>query len=237
MSVRPKRPALAWLFVAGLAGAASSVLAADPATSDPRPEIQLSAAAEREVPNDLMRVTLAVESENRDPARLAQQINTSMQWAVERARGVDGVEIRSGGYQTFPVHQKGKLLHWRARQDLQLESRDTDRLSALVGELQTRLAVKSMALAVSTETRRKVENQLIDVALDRFKQRAEIVRRNLDAGSYDLGTLTIHTAGAPPPVPMRGGGMRVTALQAAPAAVEAGTSTIAVRVSGSIRLP
>ncbi len=226
------------LLVACLVSVASGAFAADRERHDPRPEIQLSAAAEREVANDLMRVTLAVESEDRDPAGLARQTNAAMQWALERARGVDGIEVQSGGYQSFPVYQKGELLHWRARQDLKLESRDTDRLGELVGELQTRLAVKSMSLSVSTETRRKVENQLIDVALARFKERAEIVRRNLDAPSYELGRLTIHTAGAPPPVPLRGGGMRAQAsLQAAPVAVEAGTSRIVVRVSGSIRLP
>ena len=103
--------------------------------------------------------------------------------------------------------------------------------------MQTRLAVKSMSLAVSTETQRKVESELIAVALDRFKERAEIVRRNLGAASYELGTLAIHTGDAPPPMPIRGGGVRASALRAAPVAVEAGTSSIVVRVSGTILLP
>ena len=207
-------------------------LAPKPAGLDLRPESRLSAAAEREVPNDLMRATLAAESEDRDPARLAQRLNTTMQWALDQARGVDGIELQSGAYRTFPVYEKRKLLRWRGSQELRLESRDTDRLTTLVGELQTKLTVRSMSLAVSSETRRKVENELIDEALDRFKDRAEIVRRNLAAEGYDLGTVEVLTEGAPPPRPMR-----IQAAQAAaPPAIEAGTSTIVVRVSGSIRL-
>ena len=62
------------------------------------------------------------------------------------------------------------------------------------------------------------------------------MRRNLGAGSYELGEITIETGGsALPPVPR--GRVMMAAESAGPVAVEAGTSDVLVRVRGSIRLP
>ncbi len=224
-----------WLLLLGVVviAAASVRAGAEEAAPDTRPSIEFSAAAEREVPNDLMRVRLAVESEDVNPAALAAKINSSMRWALDRARGAKAIAARSGGYQSFPVYEKSELLRWRASQDLLLESRDTDTLSALVGDLQAQLVVKSVTLTVSAERRRDVENELIDVALNRFKARAEIIRRNLDAETYSLGRVSVQTQDAPVS-PLGAGGLR---MQKASLVVEPGTSTIVVRVSGSIRIP
>ena len=43
------------------------------------------AEAQREVPNDEMRVILVAEQQGSDPAVLSEQVNATMTWALEQA--------------------------------------------------------------------------------------------------------------------------------------------------------
>ena len=122
------------------------------ADSEPSPEmnrVRLQAQSSRPVPNDLMRVVLSAQGEDRDPAKLADTINRTMGWALKKARATEDVTVQSGGYQTYPVYQEGKIVRWRASQQLVLESGDRDRMTRLVGELQSRLQLGSLAFSVA----------------------------------------------------------------------------------------
>ena len=76
---------------------------------------------------------------------------------------------------------------------------------------------------------------MIAQALDAFKQRAELVRRQLAAKGYRIVDVSIN-AGGTQPIPIM---MRAAAMEAAsvtPPALEAGTSTLTVSVGGIIEL-
>jgi predicted secreted protein len=209
----------------------------DPSENDKMNRVRLQAQSSKQVANDLMQAMLAVEMEDRDPAKLADTINRTMAWALKRARSTKGVTVQSGGYQTYPVRKEGQIVRWRASQQVLLESPDSDRMTALIGELQSQLQLKSLGFTVSPEARRATENELIDAALNRFKERAEIVRKNLAAAGYQIVEVAIHTSGAQPirPIPA-GRAMAVMRQEVAPPAVEAGRSEVTVSVTGTIQL-
>ena len=216
----------------GLAGPA----AAQEAGPDRR--VGFSVERSREVANDWVTAVLSVSHEDPKASEVAARINRDMGWAMGLAKAKSAVRPRSGGYSTFPVHdpRRGELRHWRGTQELVLESADVDALTALVGELQERLQVQSLAFSVSPERRRKIEDELVADALAAFQQRAELVRKSFGASGFRLVEVHVGTAGGgPPPVrPM----MRTMAADAemAPPAVEGGTSELSVTASGSIEL-
>ena len=79
-----------------------------------------------------------------------------------------------------------------------------------------------------------MEDDLIAQALDAFRLRAELVRKQLAAKGYRIVDAAINTGGAGP-VPM----LRAAVMEAAsvaPPAVEAGTSILSVTVSGLVEL-
>ena len=198
--------------------------------------VSLQAEASREVHNDLMHAALAVEMEDRDPAKLADAVNRAMQDALKTAAEFTSVKVRSGNYQTYPVYDKTRFSHWRARHELRLESRDFAAAASLIGKLQGAMQLAGMDFKVSPDTRRKVENELIAEALAAFSQRAEIVRAALKAGSYRIKDMNIGTAGSGVrPVFALSRAMKTAEAVAQPA-VEAGTTDVSVNVSGSIRL-
>ena len=199
-------------------------------------QVRLQSQQTESVSNDTMHVTLQTYAEMQDPAKLAARINQEMEWALAQVKQVPGVKLRTGSYQTWPVIRKEVTTGWRGQQDLILESRDTQALSRLAGQLQAKLQIKSMSFTVSDEKRVTVENRLIDLALNAFKERAGIVGDNLKAGGYRIVELNVGTSTARPPM-MHQARMASMSMEAGDAvAVEGGESDVRVTVNGTIEL-
>jgi predicted secreted protein len=200
--------------------------------------VEFSVQTSREVANDWVRAVVGASDEDEDSAKLADRVNQAIAWALARARAKPGVTAKSGGYATVPVHdpRKGERRHWRASQDLLLESSDTRAMSELLGELQGRVQLRSIDFIVSPAQRRKVEDELIDEALAAFLARAERVRGRLGARSYEIVQISIGGSGGPPPGPLLRTLGAMESASVTPPALEAGTSELVVTLSGSIEL-
>ena len=200
--------------------------------------VSLSAQASTEVDNDMMRATLYVEDEDANPARLADAVNKLMADAVRTAQAATGVKLKTGGYQTFPVYDKTRIVRWRARSDLLLESTDFKALSDLIGRLQATLKLGAVNFFVSPEARRTAEDELTTAAIADFKRRAELVARSFGTRGFKVKEASINSDGAAPPMPrpmaMMKGAAMADAVQAP--VMEAGTSRITVNVNGTILL-
>lgn len=190
----------------------------------------------RPVDNDRMQAVLNLTAEDDSAAQLAEHINRSMDAALKTAKAHAKLDVRSGNYQTYPVYNKDKIRRWRATQELILEGADFADLSQVLGQLQENLQLSAIHFSVSTARRHAVEDELISQALEAFKQRAELVRKQFVAKSYRIVNVSINTGGATQPMPMRATSMEFATKSAAPVALEAGTSNISVNVSGTIEL-
>ena len=199
-------------------------------------QVRLQAQQSESVSNDTMHVTLNSYAEMQDSSKLAARINQEMDWALAKARLFSDVKVSTGGYQIWPVTRKEVTSAWRGQQDLILESKNTEMLSQLAGQLQEKLKIKSMSFSVSDEKRIAVENRLIDVALDAFKVRAGIVGDNLKAKGYRIVELNVGTSAQRPPVMYQARMASVSMEASDSVAVEGGESDVQVTVSGSIEL-
>ncbi|MCP4004972.1 MAG: SIMPL domain-containing protein [bacterium] len=197
--------------------------------------VSFQVEASRDVENDWVTAILGTTEEDRDPAKLADRINTTMAWALETAKAAKAIEVKSGGYQTYPIHDKSRIVRWRGSQDLILASGNVEAVSELIGELQSRLQIRSIQFSVSRKKRRSLESDLISEALGAFKTRAQNVRKDLDRNSYELVQLSINTGGGGSPRPLRGMARSMEADVARPS-FEGGTSTLSVNVNGTIEL-
>lgn len=200
-------------------------------------QIRFQVTASRTVANDHMRAVLTVQDEDDDAARLADRINQTMTWALQQSKGHKGIDVRSGGYSTQPVYNKTALTGWRAAQELILDGGDFGAIGQLIGVLQQRLQLSAVAFSVAPETKAAAEAQLIDQALDRFKRRAEQVRKNIGAPGYRIVEININSEDMPlQPVPvMRAEAMSLSKSVAAPS-FEGGDSDVRVNVNGMIQL-
>ena len=197
--------------------------------------VNLQAQAEQEIPNDQMTAVMATEHEGKDAISIAEHANEDMQWALGIIKKFPVAESRTTNYQTYPVYNKQIIIGWRASQQVEIKSTSIKELSELIGRLQDKLQVKQMYFSPTDETRKKYEDQLIEEALEAFKNRVAIVKKHMDNMDHRILNININTGGHQPPTPYeRGGMMKSMAMEAAPA-VEAGTSKITVTVNGSVQ--
>jgi predicted secreted protein len=201
-------------------------------------QVNLSAQVSEQVGNDTMHVTLNTYGEHSDAAQLAARINRDMEWALSVVKPHQEIKAATGGYQTWPLTTKDgrTTTGWRGQQTLELESKDSEKLGKVIGELQERLKINNMNFTVSDDKRSGVENRLIESALDAFKVRARIVAANLKAREYRVVSINIGSSAQQPPVIYRSR-MAMAAMEAeSPVAVESGESQVQVNVSGTIEL-
>ncbi len=223
-----------WVALAVIAAGAAT---AQPFAPDPKNRVSFSVERSREVANDWVTAVVAKTDEDSDAARLADRVNTAVNEALAIAKQAKGVQVKSGGYSTQPVHDRdGKIARWAASQELILESSDVEAVSQLVGKLQSKLLLRSIAFSVSPETRRKAEDALIGDALTAFQERAKRVQTGLGARDYELVSLSLQTPGGGPPVPMYARAEMAMMDKVAAPSFESGQSTLAVRVDATIEI-
>ena len=202
-------------------------------------QFSLSAKAYGEVPNELLNITLQAQDQHTDPGTLANSINAKMQWALAIVKRYDTLDVKTLNYNTWPRYSKGtsKIVGWHASQQLQIKSEDVDTAQKVIQLLQEKLTIGGMQMMATNEAREALEDELISVALERFKDRAAIIQRNMGALGYRIVSVDINADNR------YSGGYRHRSMEMAAdmrvaeaPAIEAGTSEIEVQVHGSIVL-
>jgi predicted secreted protein len=219
--------------IIGLAATDHTMAADDAARYN---QIHFQVERSRPVENDRMQAVLSVTVEDENAVRLADQINRTTAWALQTAKAQRKVEIRTASYQTYPVYDKNKIRRWRGTQELVLEGSDFAALGNLIGQLQERLQVTAINFSLSAAQRAAAEDEMITQALEAFKQRADLVRKQLVAKGYRIVDVFIDTGAGQPVSIVRRATAMATSEAVAPPAVEGGTSTLTVTVRGVIEL-
>ena len=230
-------PRIASILALTVASLASTGLLADEARYN---QISLRAEVNQEVAHDLMHVALYTESQNADPAKLADEITTALNKTLEQARQVKGVTVKLGSRNSYPVYDdKGqKITAWRERAEVRLESADFARLSTLTGELLQSMKMAGMDFSIATDTRKTREDAMLKDAVNAFKARAQLATEALGGKGYKLVSLNLNSGGFQPVMPMRAMAMDRGSFSKSEAApqIEAGTSRVSMSADGVIEV-
>ncbi len=201
---------------------------------------QLSAEAQIDVANDLMTVNLVATATGSDASELANRINATMGWAVNKLGPFTAIKTKTLDYQTRPQYERNgsRIKAWVASQSIQLETDNFEQAGDAIQLLQERMQVQGMQLKAKADTRDSAEEQLINTALESFKRRAKLVQTNMGARGYRVMSLSINTNGAGH-INHRQEytrGTKAAMSESSAPAIEAGTSTVTVHVNGQIQL-
>lgn len=231
MRLMNKIPAWFFLFLAPTA-----TLQADQPLTYNRVDFQVQ--VEQQASNDEITVSMAVELDDEDAARLAGEINRRMQSALEMAAKVDGVQVKTGNYSIRPVHNRDQRLdHWHGAQTLILNGQDMQAMTALMQQLQPDMLVKSTRFSVSPARRETLQREMLATALAKFRERADAITRGLGFARYRLVRLQIDPpAGNPAPVYSLAMADSAPRAVSTPPALQSGWSDLALRVSGTIEM-
>lgn len=200
--------------------------------------VNLQASASQEVETDTMLATIAVESENYDPSLLAQTINKEMAWALNTAKEYKDVKVKGGQYTSHQIYNKRIFKAWRGTQTITLESKNSDSLGKLVGQLQKKLLVKSLRYQVSKEKLASVNEGLVNQAIENFKKQAALITKGFDKNKYVIHQINVNHNNRHRPVYYAKSRMMSDSamIESAPANLQQNTSKVQVNINGSIRL-
>lgn len=202
-------------------------------------QVSLHAQVEQSVNHDTMRVTLFTEAQDKDPAKLAEQITRKLNDALKIARAQDKVEVSSGNRSSQPVYDEKRenIIGWRERGEIVIEGGDFAAISSLTGELLGDLSLADMQFSLSADSRNSTEDTLVADAIEAFKERANIATRSLGGAGYKIVNLNLNTQFMQP---MRYRGQQKMALAAdmemSSPAVEGGQSDVTVSADGTIEV-
>ena len=202
-------------------------------------QVSLHAQVEQSVNHDTMRVTLFTEAQDKDPARLAEQITRTLNDGLKAARAQDKVEVSSGNRSSQPVYDEKRenIIGWRERGEIIIEGSDFAAISTLTGELLGDLSLADMQFSLSAESRSSTEDTLVADAIEAFKSRANIATRSLGGAGYKIVNLNLNTQFMQP---MRYRGQQKMAMAAdmemSSPEVEGGQSDVTVSADGTIEV-
>ncbi|AEG92820.1 conserved hypothetical protein [Ramlibacter tataouinensis TTB310] len=206
----------------------------------PQNVLQLSASGTVETPQDLLTLSLSTTREGADPAAVQAQLKAALDAALAEARKAaqpGQMDVRTGNFAIYPRHGRdGRMSGWNGTAELVLEGRDFARITQAAGRIGS-LTLSGVSFGLSREQRLKVEGEAQQLAIERFKAKADELAKSFGFSGYTLREVAVN-ANDPGFVPRP----RMMAMEAKAAGadmavpVEAGKSAVVVTVSGSVQL-
>ena len=207
------------------------------AEAEPFNRVDFQVEAVREVANDLLTANMTVEIQDKQPDRVAQQINATLNDALKKTSAFSSVKASSGNQRTYPVYGKNNQIDvWRGHGEIRLESRDFKAASELIMQLQALLQLSGVQFTIAPDTRAQIENALITEAIKSFQARAEAICAAVGTQSYKTVHFSINSGGMPPRYPVRmmhGAAMADASMIPAPE-FAGGENSMTVQISGTI---
>ncbi|ARP96460.1 SIMPL domain-containing protein [Bordetella genomosp. 13] len=243
--------ALVPVHAAQAQGAAATVAPVEPAAepdarSEPQagrearsPRMTLQASASSEVLQDTVRISLSAEVQAADQPTAGQRLTAALEEVVKRARGTEGVDVRTGGFNVWPnTNTNGKVTGWRGQGEVILQSKDFAKASALASKLSDKTAITNIGFLLSREAREAEERKLLTQAAQAFRERALAASSAFGFSGYRVLRIDLGGQGGPQPVMQRAAPMMMAkgAQDSAELPLEAGEVTVTVSVSGMIAL-
>jgi len=212
--------------------------AAERSASPRAPELTLAANAASEVDEDTVTISLAAEVEAPDQIAAGKKLTAALDSVMKQAKGVKGVDARSGGYNVWAMsNNKGKTTSWRGQGEIVLESKDFAAASELAAKLGDRVTISNIRFSLSRDKREAEERKLLTQAASAFRERALAATAAFGFSGYRIAKLEVGGSGGETPQP-RMMAMAARGKEASDANVplESGKQTVTVVVNGTVVL-
>lgn len=199
--------------------------------------VSLSVTERVKVQQDTLHASLRIEDTDKDPKALQDRINKAMEKAVKTAKGVSAVKTSTGYYSVYQEHVSSggrEAVKWRGAQTIDLESKDSQKVLDLAGQIQGMgFVMNNLSYTLSTAKADEIRDGLMESALTRAKDKANRAAKALGKAQVDIAMVNVDAAmDFPQPVMMMKSyrGAAEAADMASPTA-EAGESEVTLTVT------
>ncbi|MGR3806703.1 SIMPL domain-containing protein [Pasteurella testudinis] len=165
--------------------------------SQPEQQISFSVDVSRQVQQDTMRVILFAQESGKTLKAISPNVTKKLNAVVEAAkkRNIQTGATNRKNYLNYD--KQNKPSGWTDYAEITLESQDFTALSELIAAVDNQMAVQNLVFTLSDEQKQRLESEMTTEALQAFKQKAELISRNLQAESYRILNLNIGNSSDP----------------------------------------
>lgn len=170
-------------------------------TATPSQVVSFNTEVETEIDRDLLQVHLFYQVEGKNLSDLNKTISERLNKAVAIAKAQSAVKIKGNARNTSVRYDaQGKKNGWIARAELVLESQDFQALSQVIATLDDVMAVEDLSASVSAEKLMRVENELTQAVIEKFKKKAALIQDSLKMKDYRILDLDISSVNEQAPI-------------------------------------
>lgn len=173
----------------------------DPILSLPEGQVilNISATERQEVEQDLLIATLSVSETRREASVVQDTLNSLMSKALDKAKKVKDIKVSTGQYrvnETTDARTREK--QWRGQQSVTLKSLNSSALLELAGDLQEMgLKMDSLDYTLSPETAIKIQDEMMEAALEQLQARATRAAKALGKSKAELRDVNVQASNVP----------------------------------------
>lgn len=160
-----------------------------------QPSVNLQAVSSKQVSNDMVQLSWRLEIEKPDSGMAMLNVNESLKKVLSRLEKKAQVRNVVTNVQTYPVYdsKSREIQHWRGQGTLSFEIS----LNALkqLSRLETDAApmvLASLRYFVSDALKEVSRAELLDLAMNEFKNKARLAAKGFDYQDYVLAQLSIN---------------------------------------------
>lgn len=180
--------------------------------------LTISASEQKEVDQDELVAELRIEVEDPKSSVVQEKINSAVKAAVASIKQEPSIQLSTGQYYVYsydptPVivssaeaikpERNKKNVIWRGTQSLRLVSKDSEKLLSKVGEIQGQdFVMSNLSYQLSSEKFETEKDGLIEAAIKKLQNKANIVAQSLNKPSYNIVELNLDNSYMPTPQPM-----------------------------------
>ncbi|WP_434777310.1 SIMPL domain-containing protein [Neisseria sp. Ec49-e6-T10] len=201
--------------------------------------VNLSESASRSVERDEMTATLIIQEEGKTPAELTKKVTLQTNQLLQKARQNKALEVALAGRNSYRTDTKSNV--WRETATITLTSKDFNAINTFIADVQSYARIQDISFTVSKDKLLSLENELTAEALQRLKNKALFIGKNIGLNHYQIVTLDIGQQGIQPVYQRmsmaKSASISMDSAQSAYIPeVEAGKQDVILRVSAQIQL-
>ena len=177
-----------------LVGASFSASAEGLSETKQATTFQFTTEVSRTVEKDLMDVSLYSRKSGKSLVNLKNEVSANLNKVLDVAKQYPDIEVQADGIlNRVNYNDKGKVDGWIAEGYIHLKSKNFSSIEKVLEGLSNQVAINDIRFSVSPETMKVLEDELTLEVIKRFKHKAEVVQKGLNAKGYQLVDVQLNT--------------------------------------------
>lgn len=135
--------------------------------------LSLDASVQKDVEADSVRLVFSKQVTGSNQQKLTKELNKSINAVINKGKTMAALQVSNGSYGFWQASEHGKEMRWEMKGEVIVTSKDFQQAKDFIAMVKDEMSLDGISFFLSEDTRKQVENSLIENAVEGFKSKAE----------------------------------------------------------------